>query len=81
MRADFVRAFAMWDAVRPTSGFRPETPEERHRGLDANEEMDYAMCREMGMPEEEARNLAKQIHGGPGGLLFLQVSFGEHADD
>jgi hypothetical protein len=81
MRADFVRVFAMWDAVRPRSGFRPEAPEERHRVLVANDEMGYAVFREMGMPEGEARNLAKQIHGGPGGLFFLQISFGEHSDD
>jgi hypothetical protein len=45
MSSDFDRAFAMWDAARPTSGFRPETPEEWRRVLRANEEMGYAMFR------------------------------------
>ncbi len=80
MNTDFDRAFAMWDVARPTSGFRPETPEEWQRALRANEAMGYAMFREMGMPEEEARNLAKQIHGGPAGLLFLQIAFAEDTD-
>jgi hypothetical protein len=81
MSSPFERAFAMWDAARPASGFRPETPEEWQRVLRANVEMGYALFREMGMAEGEARKLAKQIHGGPGGLLFLQIAFGEHADD
>lgn len=81
MSADFERAFAMWDAARPASGFRPETPEEWRRVLRANEEMGYAMFRESGVPDEEARGLARQIHGGPAGFLFLQMAFTELADD
>jgi hypothetical protein len=81
MSSDFDRAFAMWDAARPASGFRPETPEEWQRVLRANEEMGYAMFRDCGMPEEEARDLARQIHGGPAGFLFLQMAFAERDDD
>ncbi|MGA0840399.1 MAG: hypothetical protein ACO3P1_10955 [Pseudomonadales bacterium] len=39
------KAFDMFEAARPASGFRPETPEERGRLLRAQEEMGYAVYR------------------------------------
>jgi hypothetical protein len=71
------RAMAMLDAAKPASGFKPETPEEWQRLLRAQEEMGYAMNREVGLPDKLARDLARQIHGGPGGMLLLQIAFGE----
>ena len=81
MSNPYAKAFAMWDAARPASGFRPETAEEWRRVLRANEEMGYAMLRDSGVPDKEARDLARQIHGGLAGMLFLQIAFAEDRDD
>ena len=71
------KAVEMMEAARPASGFRPETPEEWHRLLRANEEMGYAMYRDGGMPERKARELARVTHGGPAGLLLLSIALAE----
>lgn len=68
------KAFAMLEAARPKSGDMPETPEEWNKLLAANEELGYAMYRDQGMNEEEARRVAKMIHGGPSGMLLLKMS-------
>ena len=39
--------------------------------------MGYAMYREAGMSEREARDLAQQTHGGVAGRLLLSIAFGE----
>jgi hypothetical protein len=70
----------MWDSARPASGYRPETPEEWQQLLRAHEEMGYAINREGGMPDKEARELAREIHGGPIGMLLLKIAFSEQPD-
>lgn len=75
------RAMAMLDAAKPASGFKLETPEEWQRLLRAHEEMGYAVNREAGLPDKLARDLARQINGGPCGMLLLQIAFGEARDD
>jgi len=75
------RAVAMMEAARPASGFRPETHEEWMRLLRANEEMGYAMYRDLGLPDKEARDVARKIHGGPVGLVLLRLTFGDEGDE
>jgi hypothetical protein len=81
MSKHFHRAMVMLNAAKPASGFRPETPEEWQRLLRAQEEMGYAINRKAGMPDKQARELARQIHGGPGGMLLLQIAFKESSNE
>ena len=69
------KAFQTVEAARPASGFCPDTPDEWLRVLHAFEELGYAMYRTGGMPEKEARELARQTHGGAAGLLLLKTGF------
>lgn len=64
------RAMRMIDEAKTASGFRPETQEEWTRLQRAREEMAYAMYREAGMSDKQARRLARQIHSGTAGSLF-----------
>ena len=75
------KAFLMWEAARPASGFHPETPAEWDRLLRALEEWGYAMYRKAGMSGKEARALASQTHGGPVGRLLLNIAFSEDCHD
>lgn len=77
MSEHFRKAVLMMEAARPASGCRPETPAEWDRVIRAHEELGYAMYRESGMPEPEARALAQQTHGGMAGRLLLSIAFGE----
>ena len=73
---DYLRkAIDMVNAAKPASGFCPETPQEWDALLRANEELGYAMFREQGMSNSQARQLAKQIYGGQAGRLLLEMSF------
>lgn len=74
------KAMQMVESARPASGYRPETPEEWIRLLPAFEELGYAMYREAGMADKDARRLAQQTHGGQAGLLLLMVGFTEDDD-
>lgn len=74
--ADYLRkAIEMLNAAKPASGFRPETPQEWDALLKANEELGYAMFRQQGISNTQARQLAKQIYGGQAGRLLLEISF------
>ena len=74
--ADCLRkAIDMLNAAKPASGFRPETPQEWAALLKANEELGYAIFRQQGMSNVQARQLAKQIYGGQAGRLLLEMSF------
>lgn len=75
------KAFEMMRAARPTSGFRPETPEEWTRLLAALEVAGYAMYRDNGLSSKEARRLAKRTHSGPIGLSLLEIGFSEDNHD
>ena len=75
------KAFAMLEAARPASGLRPETPEEWTQLQAALEELCYAMYRDNGMSNKEARRIAQQIHSGPIGLLLLEIGFSEDSHD
>ena len=69
------KATQMLEKARPASGYRPETPEEWTRLLEALEELGYAMYRDNGMSSKDARLLAQQTHSGQAGLLLLQIGF------
>lgn len=69
------KAFDMLNAAKPPSGFRPETIDEWCRLHRAFEEMGYAMFREAGLSNTQARQMARETFGGPGGLLLLDIGF------
>ncbi len=77
MSAHLRRAILMMEAARPASGYKPETSAEWDRLTRTHEELGYAMYREAGMSEREARDLAQQTHGGVAGRLLLSIAFGE----
>jgi hypothetical protein len=70
-------AIEMLEAARPASGFRPETPEEWVKLQNAIEELCFAMFRMSGSSDTAARQLARQIYGGPTGLLLLDLAYRE----
>lgn len=55
-------------ASKPASRFRPPTAEDWRQLQSVIEKL-------KNLPK--ARDLAKQIHGGPAGLLLLEIGFGE----
>jgi hypothetical protein len=67
-------------AARPASGFKPETSQECEKLQQALEEFGYAMFRDQGQSEADARTLAHTIYGGVAGRLLMEMSFGV-ADD
>ena len=69
------KAMEMMKAAIPASGFCPELPQEWDKLQLAQEELAYAMYREQGMSNTQARQLAKQIYGGHAGRLLLEMSF------
>ena len=69
------KAMEMMKAAIPESGFCPESPQEWDRLQLAQEELAYAMYRDKGMSNAQARQLAKQIYGGQAGRLLLEMSF------
>lgn len=73
-----VEAIRRVEAARPASGFRPETPEEWARLLDASEYLGYATYRAHGMSHLEARRLSRLTHGGMVGRLLLEAAFEEN---
>ena len=75
------KAFQTVEAARPASGFCPNTPDEWRRLLHAFEELGYAMYRTGGLPEKDARKLARQTHGGVAGLLLLITGFDEGSNE
>ena len=75
MNKHIKKAMEIVKAAIPASGFRPETPMEWEALQLANEELSYAMFRENGMTNTQARQLAQLICRGPAGRLLLEVSF------
>jgi len=81
MNTHLKKAMRMLADARPPSGFRPATPTEWDKLLRANQEMGYAMYRDNGMTETDARKLAEITHGGPVGRLLLDIAFREDTHD
>lgn len=81
MTKEFIRAMQKWDAAKPASGFRPETPEEWRKAHIAFEEIGYAILRKAGLSIKKARALAHQTYGGPAGLAILQIGLREESHD
>jgi hypothetical protein len=75
------RALVLMEAARPASGYMPASDAEWQKLLRANEELAYAMFREGGVPEKEARAVAHLIHGGENGMRLLRASFAERGND
>jgi len=72
-------AFRAMEAARPASGFCPETETEWLNLQKAQEELGYAMFRDFGKSETEARALANVIYGGAAGRRLLHIAFsGDH---
>ncbi len=81
MNKDFIRAMQKWDAAKPESGFRPETPEEWEKVHLALEEMGFAILRKAGLSIKKARALARATYGGPAGLLLLDMVLREESHE
>ena len=77
MSARIRRAIAAMESARPASGYRPETEAEWQKLLSATEEFSYALYREGGMPEHQAREVARLMHSGTFGMFMLRAAFGD----
>lgn len=75
MNKDLKKAVDMLSAAKPASGVRPETPQEWEALQLATVEFGYAMFKENGMTNTQARHFAKLIYGGPAGRLLLEMAF------
>lgn len=71
------RAVDLMMAARPASGFRPETEAEWVRLQHAVSELAYAVYRNAGLPEAQAREIAYLIYASPEGRLLLDIAFSE----
>ena len=81
MSPHLLKAAQMMEAAVPASGFRPATPDEWARALRARVEIGYAMLRDRGRSDSEARELAEQLFGGAIGMLNLMTIFSEMRDE
>jgi hypothetical protein len=79
MNKHFQKAIRAMEAARPASGFCPETEDEWLALQKAQVELGYAMFRDSGKSELEARALADVIYGGAAGRLLLQIAFSGEA--
>ena len=70
----FQLGLAMMEAVRPDGQTWPRTEPEWGKAVAALEQMGFAMYLEMGLPEAEARTLARMTHGGAAGRLLLDIA-------
>ena len=70
----FQLGLAMMEAVRPNGQTWPRTEPEWDKAVAALEQMGFAMYLEMGLPEAEARTLARMTHGGAAGRLLLDIA-------
>ena len=75
MNKHFQRAFDLLVAAKPASGFRPETQAEWVALLKAHEGMGYAIFRDAGKSDAEARALARELFGGAAALMLLDIAF------
>jgi len=71
---EFYRGIAMMKSSTPDGNTWPRNEEEWGKAVAAIEQMAFAMYLEMGMPETEARTLARMTHGGAAGRLLLEIS-------
>lgn len=67
--------------AKPSSGFRPQGPEEWERAHEAMMEVGYAMFRLSGASHEQAQELARAIYSGQNGLTLLKVALREHSHE
>ena len=70
----FQLGLAMMRASTPDSNTWPRTKSEWDKAVAALEQMGFAMHLKMGMPEAEARTLARMTHGGAAGRLLLETA-------
>jgi hypothetical protein len=70
------KAIAMMNAAKPKSGFKPDTPEEQRNLQAALKDFSYAMYRDAGINDQEARMVANLI-GGDVGEMLLRLAFKE----
>jgi hypothetical protein len=75
MNKHLLRAIQKFDAAKPSSGFRPQTPEEWQKLQRAQEEFSYAIFRDAGMSHAAAKELAHLIFGGAAGMILLDLAF------
>lgn len=78
MNKHFQKAFDAMAAAKPASGFRPETQAEWLALLKAHEAMGFAMFRDGGKSDAEARGMARAIFGGSAGRMLLEMVFSEN---
>ena len=71
---EFQRGLAMMKSSTPDGNTWPRNEEEKGKAVAAIEQMGFAMYLEMGMPETEARALARMTNGGVVGRLMLELS-------
>ena len=77
MKPHIRKAFDGLAAARPASGNRPESEAEWVKLQQAQQELGYAMLRELGYPHAEAHGLSHVIWGGVGGRMILELAFSE----
>ena len=77
MNKHFQKALDAMAAARPASGFRPETQAEWIALQKAQEALGYAMFRDGGKSDAEARGMARAIFGGSGGRMLLDMAFSD----
>ena len=70
----FQRGLSMMKSSTPDSNTWPRNEEEWGKAVAAIEQMALAMYIEGGMPETEARTLARMTHGGRAGSLLLETA-------
>ena len=75
------RALALMEAARPASGYMPASDAEWQKLLRASEELAYAIYREGGVPEKEARAIAHLMHSGELGMRLLRASYEVRGND
>ena len=68
------RGLAMMKSATPDGNTWPRTKSEWDKAVAAIEQMGFAMYIEMGLPEAEARTLARMTHGGAAGRLLLDIA-------
>lgn len=80
MNIHLKKAVQMVNAARPTSGFRPDTPEEWAAVQDAAHQFGYALMRESGLSHVQATDFAQKVYGGAAGRLLLDIALSEVGD-
>ncbi len=71
---EFQRGLAMMKSSTPDGNTWPRDEAEWGKAVAALEQMGFATYLKAGMPETEARTLARMTHGGAAGRLILEIS-------